>query len=994
MPEVSVIIPCYNLGQYLDEAVDSVLSQSFQDYEIIIVNDGSTDDYTNRLLAEYNKPKTTILWTPNQGLPSARNTGIEAAKGTLICCLDADDKYHPEFLSKTVSVMKSDRNKEIGFVTTWLKVFGDEDYVWHTQGYNPIRLAIENIVHVSSLFRKECWEQVGGYALNLRDGYEDWNFWIAITALGYQWLCLDEILFYYRKRGQSMLSSSNRKRDQLFSTIIDNNISFYNKNFNRILSEASAEFHKAWEYWKETNDRLIATENKLREREEHLREREEHLRETDKKLRETEKTLDIMRSQQNEILNSLTFQTMLAIGKVINRFFPQGSHQRNIAGFAWKTIRNYRTILNRSRAKHVKNTPWSKDAPLVSVVIPCYNYGKYIREALGSVLSQTFQNFEIIVVDGGSTDGETLNILRSLPKAKTTVHYRSGRHLVGSNRNFGIEKARGKYVCCLDADDMLRPTYLQKALFYLERYNYDVVYPSAQCFGESRLLWIVNNTTFLDNIETGNEVSTVAVFKKSAWAKAGGYKDWPIGEGHTPEDWEFWTRLLGYGFRFKRLKEPLMMYRVHDAGLTARCATTLEDQRAIIRKENAHLINKKNLRLISKRAAAQYEVKYPYINLREERLPDRTNILFCLPFVIVGGADRVLLTIAEHLSKNNYNVHVMTTQKTNPAFGDNTAEYERITREIYHLDSFMENEDEWKDFILYLIEVKNIDILFLVGSEFTYNMIPVVKKKHPYIKIVDQLFNEFGHLKNNRKHAESIDLTIAANETIREILVNQYHEVPEKVEVIVHGVDTESEFNPEKMAFSPRELEPQVPADKFVVSFIGRFSPEKSPDFFVDMAHALPQNLNLFFVMIGNGPEYAKVKNHIKGLGLEDKFYAPGIVDDVKPFLKRTNLLVIPSQIEGIPIILLEALSMGIPVIASAVGGIPSVIQHRQNGFLCDKNDLGSFVETVQLVYDDSNLRSEIGGKARYYAVNNISVDRMNKAYLSAFNNVLKGRQE
>jgi len=87
MPKVSVIIPCYNQGQYLDEAVDSVLNQTFEDFEIIIVNDGSTDDFTNNLLVNYHKPKTKVISTQNQGLPSARNNGIKIASGEYICCL-------------------------------------------------------------------------------------------------------------------------------------------------------------------------------------------------------------------------------------------------------------------------------------------------------------------------------------------------------------------------------------------------------------------------------------------------------------------------------------------------------------------------------------------------------------------------------------------------------------------------------------------------------------------------------------------------------------------------------------------------------------------------------------------------------------------------------------------------------------------------------------------------------------------------------------------
>lgn len=84
MPKVSVIIPCYNQGAYVDGAVESVLAQTFRDFEIIVVNDGSTDGATNRLLADYHRPQTRVLRTENRGVAMARNHGIGVATGEYI----------------------------------------------------------------------------------------------------------------------------------------------------------------------------------------------------------------------------------------------------------------------------------------------------------------------------------------------------------------------------------------------------------------------------------------------------------------------------------------------------------------------------------------------------------------------------------------------------------------------------------------------------------------------------------------------------------------------------------------------------------------------------------------------------------------------------------------------------------------------------------------------------------------------------------------------
>jgi len=279
MPIISVIIPCYNLGKYLEEAVNSVLSQTFQDFEIIIVNDGSTDEFTNNLLANYNRPKTKVLITDNQGLPSARNNGIKIAEGKYICCLDADDRYAPEFLQKSIAVLEKDEKCELGFVTTWIQEFEKRSNIVQTSDFKPYKLAIENLIHVASLFRKECWEKVRGYATNL-SGYQDWNLWISIVSKGYKWSVIEEPLFFYRIRENSMLTKSDKNKIHLYAQIIENNLSFYKENIKQILLEVInypeqvksmyLSSQEAWNKWEETNQRLIDKDKDLIELNEKL----------------------------------------------------------------------------------------------------------------------------------------------------------------------------------------------------------------------------------------------------------------------------------------------------------------------------------------------------------------------------------------------------------------------------------------------------------------------------------------------------------------------------------------------------------------------------------------------------------------------------------------------------------------------------------------------------------------------------------------------------
>src|SRR4030095_2190958 len=126
-PTVSVVVPCYNLGAYLDQAVQSVLDQTYDDFEIVIVDDGSTDPATQHLFASYARPKTRIFRTRNQGLARARNFGIQEAKGRYVSCLDADDVLEPTFLQRAVEALENDSS--LAFASCWSRAFGDSQFV-------------------------------------------------------------------------------------------------------------------------------------------------------------------------------------------------------------------------------------------------------------------------------------------------------------------------------------------------------------------------------------------------------------------------------------------------------------------------------------------------------------------------------------------------------------------------------------------------------------------------------------------------------------------------------------------------------------------------------------------------------------------------------------------------------------------------------------------------------------------------------------------------
>lgn len=237
--KVSVIIPCFNHGKYIDDAVNSILNQTYQDFEIIIIDDGSTDDHTINKLTNYSKQKTKIIRTIKKGLPAARNKGIRYAKGQYILTLDADDKFASSFLSKAVRILAS--NPKIGVVTCYAQLFGSHNAIWRPKGGGIMEFLPQNNCCASSLFRKVCWEQVNGYDEDFVDGYEDWEFWIKIT--GKNWLIhtIKEPLFYYRITPSSMRKQSDEIRVELVKKIVQKNKRLYQRYLDYVIYEKEKE---------------------------------------------------------------------------------------------------------------------------------------------------------------------------------------------------------------------------------------------------------------------------------------------------------------------------------------------------------------------------------------------------------------------------------------------------------------------------------------------------------------------------------------------------------------------------------------------------------------------------------------------------------------------------------------------------------------------------------------------------------------------------------
>jgi len=240
--DFSVIIPCYNLGELLPKAIDSVFSQTVDSVEVIVVDDASPDQETQNVLIDVENHVTVIRLEENGGVSVARNKGIELAKSEYIVCLDADDTLESTYLEKAKNIFDADKN--VGIVSCGVKTFGAMDSCYTPVDMIGIEDALVNSpVHTASCFRKVLHDEGGGYDKDLR-GYEDWDHWLRIMKQGCNVRVIPENLFNYYVRPGSKVETSNKNAFNLVSRIIENHRDIYEKHFDYVIAKKHEQIAK------------------------------------------------------------------------------------------------------------------------------------------------------------------------------------------------------------------------------------------------------------------------------------------------------------------------------------------------------------------------------------------------------------------------------------------------------------------------------------------------------------------------------------------------------------------------------------------------------------------------------------------------------------------------------------------------------------------------------------------------------------------------------
>lgn len=232
---VSIIIPCYNDAQYIEQSVQSALDQTYPYKEIIVVDDGSNVE-TKAVLKQLEPKITHLITQENQGQSTARNVGIKAAKGDFILVLDSDDYFEPSFCEKAVAVFSTDTSIKIVTCHATLLFSDNKKKLYIPNGGDIKNFMFTNCALGTSMFKKEDWLKCGGYDESMRSGFEDWEFFIRLLKSGGTAFVIQKPLYTYRKREASTTSKANKIRYDLWNYIFTKHRDLYQDDFDNFIS--------------------------------------------------------------------------------------------------------------------------------------------------------------------------------------------------------------------------------------------------------------------------------------------------------------------------------------------------------------------------------------------------------------------------------------------------------------------------------------------------------------------------------------------------------------------------------------------------------------------------------------------------------------------------------------------------------------------------------------------------------------------------------------
>ena len=241
-PLVSVIVPLYNAAPYISEALESIVASTYRPIEVIVVNDGSTDDslrVAQAFASEHKEVK--VISQPNSGASVARNNAIRVSHGKYILPVDADNRIHPLYIAEAEAVLET--RQEVRVVSCRAEFFGDRTGEWIVPPFSKQTLARKNMIDTCAMYRRCDWDKTPGY-MTTCTAREDWDMWLSLFELGGEFVRLPDIRLYYRVR-----KGSKRMQDRALKRKLVDEINRRHPAYMERYLGGPLHYHRSWSKW-------------------------------------------------------------------------------------------------------------------------------------------------------------------------------------------------------------------------------------------------------------------------------------------------------------------------------------------------------------------------------------------------------------------------------------------------------------------------------------------------------------------------------------------------------------------------------------------------------------------------------------------------------------------------------------------------------------------------------------------------------------------------
>ncbi|PSB52488.1 glycosyl transferase [filamentous cyanobacterium Phorm 6] len=1049
-PQVSVIIPAYNGDRYIVQAVESVLAQTFTDYEIIVVDDGSTDE-TYQVLQPY-FDRIRYVYQENRGVAAARNRGIQEAKGKFIAFLDQDDFFAPDKLAAQIALfhqqpslgivnsgwrLVNNQGETISDITPWLYFPKLDLETWIVQ---------MPVLPSAMMFSRQWLELAGGFNSEF-DSVDDSDLVLRLAVLGCEAAWLHQVTVSYRQHDQNVSIKKALKQANLFITLKQ-------KFFQlpdlppHIRELENPAFYEAltWMAWQ-----LYYSSYPV-----------EAVEFFQKSLRYSPY------SAKQTVTDWL--KRLAAIAKAYGR-----------------TI-DFQVLRNLSQWKQLMASIIPSKTPRVSVIIPAYNCERYISIAVESAIEQTYQDWEIIVIDDGSTDN-TRQILEPYRDVIQYVYQENQGAAMARNR--ACELAKGEFLAFLDADDFFLPEKLAKQI---------------ACFEADPSLGMVQNGWLMVD-ETGKDIcaslpweaapnldlETFVVYKnvrpsammlrREWWERLGGFDP----RFPPTEDLDFALRLALKGCKCVWLKEILTCYRQHDQNLMSGGPKVMKSMETVMEQFFARPDLPDRIRKLKKAERYKCLVWIAWRMYRDGYLAEMVECLqkslYYTPFtgtetvfkwlenfrvaseeygsnfdayaltnlpewqdIVVEAANNtyqfksapsssyrklaghVLLYAEDHgigglaqfnhsllckLAADGYRVTSVQTRTSNPLITEQQQlGIEHIWLEFDTMKEFLRIAYNCRDAEQIYAQAKPDLIIFSDGwpmANFAAKQV-AIKQNIPYVITLGyidrtyQTFNRGDQIPYFDAVSYQYDLAKAVIAVSHENLnlFKRIFKVPlERGKVIYYG-RPDSYFEPRNLSNRQRLRQEQgIPEDAVVCFTAARLTPIKGYQYQLQAIAQLknrPIWSQLYFVWAGPGSAThdnmePELRATVSQLGVTEQVKFLGQRWDIADWLDASDIFILSSESEGMPLAVMEAMAKELPVIATAVSGIPEELGDTGKLIADPKIDpqqtARELAETVELWAQNQELRRLAGQACKLRAQEFFKEERMLLEYAEVITQVL-----